>query len=181
MAVPGGSGGSLEWAQAADDDAADMYLDALDRLDAAGYEQYEISNVAKPGHQSRHNLKYWRSGDWLGFGCGAHSTMGGVRWKNLASTTDYVERVARGEPVAVERLVLSPRERLEEALFTGLRLSGGVNRRNILSTHGVDPWTQYGDQLAPFEASGLLWRKGDRFGLSRPGMLLANEILSTFV
>ena len=62
------------WSLAPDDDAAEMYLWSLARLDAAGYAQYEISNVARPGFASRHNLKYWQDGEWLGFGCGAHST-----------------------------------------------------------------------------------------------------------
>jgi oxygen-independent coproporphyrinogen-3 oxidase len=137
--------------------------------------------VARPAHQSRHNLKYWQSGDWRGFGCGAHSTVAGIRWRNLASTTDYVEHLAHGQPVDVERRALTPQERLEEALFTGLRLSSGVSRRNILSTHGVDPWTRYGEELMPYERDGLLWARGDAFGLTRAGMLLANEILSTFV
>ena len=83
--------------------------------------------------------------------------------------------------MAVDRTALTPQARLEEALFTGLRLSMGIDRRNILSTHGVDPWSRYGDRLAPYQAAGLLWTRGDRLGLSRPGMLLANEILSTFV
>ena len=74
------------WSQAPDEDAAAMYLDALFRTDAAGYRQYEISNVARPGRFSRHNLKYWRDGEWLGFGCGAHSTRAGFRWKNVSDT-----------------------------------------------------------------------------------------------
>src|SRR5947209_1043601 len=90
-----------QWSQAPDEDAAAMYLTAMERLDAAGYEQYEISNVARPGRRSRHNLKYWTDGDWLGFGCGAHSTRDGVRWKNVSSTEEYVERLARGKPAAV--------------------------------------------------------------------------------
>ena len=61
-----------------------MYLAAMERLEAAGYAQYEISNVARPGRRSRHNLKYWTDGEWLGFGCGAHSTRDGVRWKNVS-------------------------------------------------------------------------------------------------
>jgi oxygen-independent coproporphyrinogen-3 oxidase len=73
-----------QWSLAPDDDAAEMYLQAMARLDAAGYEQYEISNVARPGRESRHNLKYWTDGEWLGFGCGAHSTRRAVRWKNLS-------------------------------------------------------------------------------------------------
>ena len=55
-------------------------------LDSAGYQQYEISNVCRPGRRSRHNLKYWTDGDWLGFGPGAHSTWRGTRWRNIAST-----------------------------------------------------------------------------------------------
>ena len=65
------------WSQAPDDDAAEMYLRGLDLLDRAGYEHYEISNVARPGHQSRHNVKYWADGEWLAFGCGAHATRDG--------------------------------------------------------------------------------------------------------
>src|SRR5215471_207965 len=84
------------WSQAPDDDAATMYLTAMERLEAAGLDQYEISNVARPGRRSRHNLKYWTDGEWLGFGCGAHSTRGGVRWKNISSTAEYVAEVGRG-------------------------------------------------------------------------------------
>src|SRR5204862_1069616 len=69
------------WSQAPDDDAATMYVTAMEKLEAAGLEQYEISNVARPGRQSRHNMKYWTDGEWLGFGCGAHSTRDGIRWK----------------------------------------------------------------------------------------------------
>src|SRR5262249_7167482 len=82
--------------QARDEDAAAMYMEAMERLEAAGLMQYEISNVARAGRRSQHNLKYWTDGEWLGFGCGAHSTRGGVRWKNISSTVDYIETVARG-------------------------------------------------------------------------------------
>ena len=82
------------WSLAPDDDAAEMYLWSLSRLEEAGYRQYEISNVARPGFESRHNLKYWQDGEWLGFGCGAHSTRDGVRWKNVSSTEEYISRLA---------------------------------------------------------------------------------------
>src|SRR6266545_3840129 len=91
------------WSLAPDDDAADMYLWSMERLDRAGYEQYEISNVARPGHASRHNLKYWQDGEWIGFGCGAHSTRGGDRWKNVAATGDYVNRIRANQSVIAER------------------------------------------------------------------------------
>src|SRR5262244_2312461 len=102
-----------------------MYVEAMARLEAAGLMQYEISNVARAGRRSQHNLKYWTDGEWLGFGCGAHSTRGGVRWKNISSTVDYIETVARGASPAVDVRRMTPGEQLGDALFTGLRLVDG--------------------------------------------------------
>ena len=106
---------------------ADMYVRAMERLEGAGLEQYEISNVARPGRASRHNLKYWTDGEWLAFGCGAHSTRDGVRWKNVSGTEDYITRVTAGRDIVTDRRVLSSSDRMEEALFTGLRLTGGID------------------------------------------------------
>jgi oxygen-independent coproporphyrinogen-3 oxidase len=169
------------WSLAPDDDAAEMYLWSLDRLDRAGYHQYEISNVSRPGFESRHNLKYWTGGAWLGFGCGAHSTRDGVRWKNVSGTGDYVARVAAGGSPAIDRRELSRSEQLEEALFTGLRLASGVNIEVAGRDHGFDVWRRYGDALAPFVAGGVLVREGAVLRLTRDGMLVANEIMSVFV
>ncbi|MDA1307207.1 MAG: radical SAM family heme chaperone HemW [Acidobacteria bacterium] len=169
------------WSQAPDDDAAEMYLEALARLDAAGLAQYEISNVARPGHRSRHNLKYWQAGDWFGFGCGAHSTVAGRRWKNLSSTTDYVARITAGQTVAGDTESLSGQARLEEALFTGLRLTEGIDCVEFGARFGVDPWERYGADLAPFVQSQRVWQKAGRFGLTREGMLVANEVFQVFV
>ena len=169
------------WSQAPDDDAAAMYLDAMDRLEAAGYTQYEISNVAKPGRQSRHNLKYWTDGEWLGFGCGAHSTLSGCRWKNVSSTLEYVARVSQGEPTAVDERRLTQDERLGDALFTGLRLADGIDLAAIGTRYGVDIWRRYGAALEPFLEQGCLRREGTRLRLTRPGMLLAHEVMTVFV
>lgn len=169
------------WVQAPDDEAAEMYLAALDRLDRAGFEQYEISNVARSGYSSRHNVKYWQGASWRGFGCGAHSTVDGVRWNNVASTTEYIDAIGHGRSVTVGRHPLAPQSRLEEALFTGLRLTEGIECGNILRRHGVEPWIRYGPALAPYVEEGLMWHTPGRFGLTRRGMLVANEILTTFV
>jgi len=173
--------GPSAWTQSSDDDAADMYLGALGALDVAGFEQYEISNVTKPGLSSRHNVKYWQGGSWRGFGCGAHSTVDGRRWKNVAGTSEYVERIRQGESVAVDVEDLSPQARVEEALFTGLRLTAGISRRNFLTKYGVEPWSAYGQSLEPYVSEGLMWADEDTFGLTRRGMLIANEIMTTFV
>jgi oxygen-independent coproporphyrinogen-3 oxidase len=181
-AMTSAAGGSTAgWTQATDDDAADMYLDALDRLDEAGFAQYEISNVARPGFESRHNLKYWQAGAWYGFGCGAHSTVDVARWKNVASTTAYIERITAGVPVDVDREALSADGRTSEALFTGLRLSRGIESRNFHARFGVDPWSRYSAVLEPFVDQGLMWARDGHFGLTRRGMLVANEVLVTFV
>ena len=170
------------WSLAPDDDAATMYLDALTALDAAGYEHYEISNVAQPGRRARHNVKYWQDGEWLGFGCGAHSTRGGVRWRNVAATIDYIRRVAAGESLVAERRVMETQDRLEEALFTGLRLSDGLNLPGIAARYGIDIWDRYGAELERFVSAGLLVHEpGRRLALTRSGMLLANEVMTVFL
>ena len=169
------------WAVAADDDAADMYLQAMDRLDAAGYEQYEISNVARDGQKSRHNLKYWTDGEWLGFGPGAHSTRNGVRWRNVSATPEYIGAVQAGGQLIAERRVLSRQEGLEEALFTRLRLTEGIDLDLVESRYGVDVWRQYGAELHRFVEAGLLIYDDRRLSLSRAGMLLANEIMTVFL
>src|SRR5581483_214717 len=166
------------WSQAPDDDAAEMYLQAMERLDRAGYTQYEISNVARAGRQSRHNIKYWSDGEWLGFGCGAHSTRRGVRWKNLPSTTDYIAAVTRGGQIATERRALTPREALEEALFTGLRLTQGLDVHTVNTRYQTDVWGIYGASLERFRDARLLIYDGRLLRLSRAGMLLANEIMT---
>jgi putative oxygen-independent coproporphyrinogen III oxidase len=170
-----------KWSLAPDDDAADMYLQAMERLDAAGYAQYEISNVARPGRESRHNLKYWTDGEWLGFGCGAHSTRNGVREKNVSSTTEYIARVADRGQMAAERRELTAQERVEEALFTGLRLCRGLDLTEVKSRYAVDVRAEYGGELQRFVEGGLLIYDGGRMRLTRAGMLLAHEVMTVFI
>jgi putative oxygen-independent coproporphyrinogen III oxidase len=169
------------WSLAPDDDAAEMYLSSLATLDAQGYEQYEISNTARPGYVSRHNLKYWTDGAWLGFGCGAHSTRDGARWKNVSATADYITRLREGQAVATERRELTANEQLEEALFTGLRLTGGVDLDVVGRRYGIDAWARFGAALQGFVDAGVLQREAGRVRLTREGMLVANEVMQIFV
>jgi len=169
------------WSQAPDDDAAAMYMGAMERLESAGFEQYEISNVAKPGRRSRHNLKYWTDGEWLGFGCGAHTTRDGVRTKNVSGTDEYIACIDGGGTPSLEIRRMSGDERLGDALFTGLRLAEGVDLEAIRDRYGVDVWQRYGAELADHVDAGLVRREGDRLRLTRQGMLLAHEVMSVFV
>jgi oxygen-independent coproporphyrinogen-3 oxidase len=179
------------WSVAPDDDAAEMYVAGLERLDRAGFEQYEISNVARRAAESgggpfsrraRHNLKYWQEGEWLAFGCGAHATFRGERWRTVSAIGDYIDRVEAGKDVRLDRRVLSDTERLEEALFMGLRLTEGLNVDRVRQLHGIDIWARYGQDLSPYVSAGwLLHEPGRRLALTRSGMLLANDVMSVFI
>jgi oxygen-independent coproporphyrinogen III oxidase len=170
-----------QWSQAPDDDVAAMYVEAMERLECAGYRQYEISNVSRPGRESRHNLKYWQDGEWRGFGPGAHSTRQGVRWKNVSSTEEYVSSVRRGTRLNTDERRLSREEQLEEALFTGLRLAEGIDLATIRRRYGVDVWSRFGRDLQPFSDEGLLVYDGASLKLTRRGMLLAHEVMTVFI
>jgi oxygen-independent coproporphyrinogen-3 oxidase len=169
------------WSQAPDEDAADMYVTAMTALDEAGYRQYEISNVARPGYPSRHNLKYWQDGAWIGFGCGAHSTDAGTRWRNVAGTLEYVERIREGSSVVAERRSLSADERVEEAAFTALRLTEGIDLDAFDARYDVDVLARFGHAIGPFLDAGLLRQEGRRLTLTREGMLVSNELFSRLI
>jgi len=169
------------WEVHSDEEVAEMYETAMAMLEGAGYEQYEISNVSRPGKRSRHNLKYWADGSWLGFGPGAHSTWDGTRWRNVSSTADYIERIAAAGSAMIDRRTLSADERLGDALFTGLRLSEGIDLAVLSDRYSTDVWGRFGARLRPFCDAGILAKHENRLHLTRAGMLLANEVMSVFV
>ena len=169
------------WSLVPDADAASMYLDALRCTDEAGYTQYEISNVALPGKESRHNLKYWQTGNWVGFGCGAHSHRAGVRWKNISEIVSYIRALEKNETVVQGKRKLSKEEQLGDEMFMGLRLVEGVDLQTIESKYDIDIRAMYGDQLRPYQEAGLLVETASHWRLSRSGMLLSNEVMKTFV
>ena len=169
------------WTQQPDDAAAEMYESAMARLDAAGYEQYEISNVCRAGRESRHNVKYWTDGG------GWASVRGRIpRGTACAGATSHRRRSTRTKsaPANLSPSIgarLTTDERLGDALFTGLRLNCGVDTDLLSARYGIDVWGRFGARLAPFLDAGILLRQDGRLRLTRPGMLLANEVMSIFV
>ena len=143
-----------------DDDQADKYVLAADRLEAAGLEWYEISNWATPGHECRHNLLYWTMGEYQGVGCAAHSHRDGRRFWNVRTPDRYLAAVEGGTPVVAGDERLDPDDRALEALQLALRTRSGVPRASLEA-----------DALP-----GLLQGAGPRWVLSRQGRLLANEV-----
>lgn len=112
----------------ADDDLqADMYLWMVERLRQAGYFQYEISNFAKPGRESRHNLRYWRLEEYIGFGPGAHSDFGGRRYSFVRSLEEYMKGIETGGPIVDEDQEIPAEERRSEYLMLGLRTVSGID------------------------------------------------------
>lgn len=148
-----------------DDDAqADMYLDAVDFLAASGYAQYEISNFAKPGCESRHNLKYWTLSEYLGFGPGAHSDFDGRRF---AAARDLDAFLAGNVPFS-EDAAVSPRERAAERVMLGLRLTRGLPADKLSGEEAV---------LRECAAHGLAEQADGRWRLTPRGFLVSNAII----
>ena len=158
-----------------DEDAARrMYLEGVDILAQNGYAQYEISNFARSGYESRHNLKYWNCDEYLGFGVAAHSDFGGVRFGNSRNIEAYLA----GLDITEERCIPDQAERINEYVMLRFRLCEGVNVSVFESRFGVSFEELYGKKLAPFVKSGLVRSEGGRYYLTREGMLVSNAILS---
>jgi len=163
--------------QLPDDDAqADMYLWMVDRLAAAGYHQYEVSNFAKKGKESHHNLRYWLMREYIGFGPGAHSDFGGRRYSFLKDLDGYIDGVLKGGRIIEESNFIPQRERSGEYLMLGLRTSRGIEeweyRREFFMN--FDPIET---KLEFYEAQGWAERKDLRWRLTPKGLLLSNQLI----
>lgn len=164
-----------------DDLVADLFNEAEDAMAAAGLAAYEISNYARPGFESRHNLKYWDDGPFHAFGMSAHGYADGVRYWNEATFGRYCAAMeSRGSARAGER-VLTRQERLEEAVMTGLRVRRGIDRAAFLARYGVDIMDAFGEALRPSVAGGLLLVDDATVRLTRRGVLMSSEVLSAVV
>ena len=160
-----------------DDDAqADMYLWTVERLRALGYEQYEISNFARPGRASRHNMKYWTLCEYAGFGPGAHSDLGDVRYAYLPSLDTYCAGVEAGVSVLESSEHIPPRERDIEYVMLGLRLTQGISRQEFENRYRL-PFAPIQSVLERFRATGHAALAGERWRLTPEGFLVSNQII----
>jgi len=165
-----------------EDLAGVMYEWMIEQALAAGYEHYEISNLCKPGFQSRHNVKYWTAAPYYGFGCSAHSYDGDTRrWANYRDVLKYLEMVESGGSPVVEEQQLSQTDVRAEALFLGMRMMQGVDLRRYRESFGVDLRDKHADDLDRFCEAGLVEFDGDLIRLTRTGALLSNEVFAAFV
>jgi oxygen-independent coproporphyrinogen-3 oxidase len=172
---------------------AAMYEWAGERMASAGYRQYEISNWARPGQECRHNLVYWRDGDWLGLGAGAHSHLGGLRFADVYSPRRYAQLVGETadaglpDPVDIAALVksmrqvtyaeeLSPELAMADSVILALRLNEGLSAAGFRARFGRELEEVYGARLAELDSLGLVERGDGNVRLTPRGRLLANEV-----
>jgi oxygen-independent coproporphyrinogen-3 oxidase len=164
-----------------DDLTAEFYETACERLNAAGVKQYEISNFAREGFESKHNLKYWTRQPYLGFGVDAHSMLpssnGESESVRLATTDDYDRFFAAADfkPTAVNR-----EQALEECFFLGLRLNRGVSHNELCTLFGTRV-AAHEPAIAELVSNGLLRREDENLQLTLRGRLLSNEVFEKFL
>jgi oxygen-independent coproporphyrinogen-3 oxidase len=169
------AGGSRYSARAlpSDDEMAGFYETAARVLAESGYHHYEISNWAKPGCESTHNLKYWRREPYLGFGAGAHSFSGAQRWANAHDAAAYAKAINQEQRLPVEGVeIVNAKQALEEELFLGLRQLDGIDWKRIEAAHGAELLGKIGS----LEAAGLLEREGDLVRLAPGKISISNEV-----
>jgi oxygen-independent coproporphyrinogen-3 oxidase len=155
-----------------EDEMADFYEMAQEALGAAGYHHYEISNWAKPGYESKHNLKYWRREPYLGFGAGAHSFSGTERWANAHDAAEYVSAVQGGRLPVEQHEKLTAESALEEELFLGLRQLDGIDVGRIEREYGID----LAGKFDPLALTGLVKRDGSTVRLAPERLSVSNEV-----
>ena len=169
----------------AEEEAAAMFALTGGFLSAHGLEQYEIANHARPGHRSRHNRVYWRRGNYLGFGAGAHSFLRapgcGRRWHAPARVEEWLAAIRSGALPEEEAHELTRQEAMGEFLFLGLRLLEGVDGGQFLREFGVTVDAAFPEETAELLATGLLVRNGERLRLAPHAIPLANRVFMRFV
>jgi oxygen-independent coproporphyrinogen III oxidase len=165
-----------------DDAIANFYLSACEQLEAAGIAQYEISNFARNGFESQHNLKYWTRQPYLGFGVDAHSMLGAatpdadaVRFANADSLEQYIAEAP------VQRTIVSRQTALEESLFLGLRLARGVSLRHLSAKFGEQAVENFRSAIADLIEGGLMELREDLLRLTSRGRMLSNEVFQRFI
>jgi len=155
---------------------AELYEATWAQLAGSGYEQYEISNFARPGHACRHNLNTWKMYEWIGLGPSAASQQAGRRGANVADLARWAEAVGRGERVTDDAVALRPALLAEDALIFGLRMNAGVNLAASRARWPEAPWDEFDARLNRLEEAGLVQRAGDWIRLTGRGRLLADSV-----
>jgi oxygen-independent coproporphyrinogen-3 oxidase len=163
-----------------DDTAAEAFEFMAAGLEAEGLRRYEISNFARPGRESLHNLKYWRYEPFLGLGPSAGSHIGNERWMNAPGLDDWAAALEEGRDPRAEIVSLGPDDLVKEALVAGLRLVRGIDALEFKKRFGTDLFSRYKNEIAELVRDGLLVREEDGLRIPEGRLLVSNAILSRF-
>ena len=158
-----------------------MYEDTAEILERYGYRQYEISNYAKQGYMCRHNAGYWQRREYLGFGLGASSLYGGMRFSNTHQMQEYLKESRNPDQIRQDVTVLSRNERIEEFMFLGLRMTEGISEKKFEENFDVRLMDIYGDILQKYEETGFMEHIETKWRLTRKGIHVSNHILADFL
>lgn len=162
-----------------DEKAAAQFLELSDRLTAAGYEQYEISNFARNQHYARHNTAYWLGEPYLGIGPGAHFFKDDTRWANPANNHRYVQAIRQGKLPALTE-TLSRTDQINEFMLTRLRTKWGADLQTLRDRYQFEAKAVFGEAIQDFQERGWLEQHGETLRLTRSGRLMADEIAAAF-
>ncbi|MFK3958367.1 radical SAM family heme chaperone HemW [Guptibacillus hwajinpoensis] len=160
---------------------ADMYELLMKRLEEAGLLQYEISNFAKPGYESRHNITYWKNNEYYGIGAGAHSYIDGVRRANAGPLKQYMTKIDENKFPYMDDNVLTKNERMEEEMFMGLRMREGVSKETFKYKFNQSIEEVFSEQIEKLVRSDLLKDTGSHIALTEQGFFLGNEVFQEFL
>lgn len=165
-----------------DEDTVLRMLEATGQMvSQAGFRRYEISNYAQPGCECRHNINYWRNGDWIGLGPSAVSSIAGTRCTAVADVDEFCRRMETGEDVWQDRETLDQEAAFRETVVLCLRMTAGVSLLELHRRFGIDAASYYGETLSKLLALGMLEIVQDHLRLTAAGLLLANTVMAELV
>ncbi|TLS39426.1 radical SAM family heme chaperone HemW [Pseudalkalibacillus caeni] len=163
------------------EEEADMFELLISKLEKAGLQQYEISNFARPGFESKHNMMYWKNEHYYGVGAGAHSYMNGVRRINAGPLKKYIQLVDENGFPYTEENELTTAEKMEEEMFMGLRMKKGVSVERFQEKFNIPLMTVFGSQIDQLHDKGLINLNKGNISLTEKGLFLGNEVFSEFL
>lgn len=164
-----------------DDTIGEMYDICVKILRESGYDRYEISNFARQGYESRHNLKYWRCDDFLGFGAGAYSCVNGVRYDNVCGIKEYCMEFAEKKTAIEGKIILSEADQMSEFCFLGLRTVEGISADSFRSRFGKEMTCVFGDVLKKNLDRGTILYQDGFYRIAPEFLFVSNSILTDFV
>ncbi|MDQ0244510.1 oxygen-independent coproporphyrinogen-3 oxidase [Bacillus fengqiuensis] len=160
---------------------AKMYDELMVQMEKRGFRQYEISNFAKKGFESRHNLTYWNNEEYYGIGAGAHGYVQGVRRANIGPINKYIDVVSQSGFAYMEDHEVTKTEMMEEEMFLGLRKTEGVSKSTFKQKYDIELNDVFGEQVREQMEKGLLTENEECFYLTRKGRFLGNEVFQAFI